>query len=302
MSLFDRVSGFAVRRLGDDRIKPLRDLYMAGRRRMYPVMQRVYGTFDADALAEHLEQTVGRDFDILMVHSSVNNMYPAFTGSAFELLQMLKEYCGPERTLAMPTFYFGERGIGGPRDVFAANPRFDVRRTPSQMGLLTELFRRSRGVLHSRHPVYRISASGPLADALVRGHESAGTPAGAGTPFDFMARHDTLILGLGKNIEVLTQVRHVEYILGEEFPVPAEPMQAPLPMTLVDGGEEIAFDLSARTPAWRRDLSRLRRIMSRERLREWRFHNVPMFATRAADVTNDLTEAARRGVTLYRRP
>jgi hypothetical protein len=46
---------------------------------------------------------------------------------------------------------------------------------------------------------------------------------------------------------------------------------------------------------------KLREIMGPDKLREWRFHHVPMFATRAADVTAALVDAARRGVTLYER-
>jgi hypothetical protein len=39
--------------------------------------------------------------------------------------------------------------------------------------------------------------------------------------------------------------------------------------------------------------------MSRDDLREWQFHHVPMFAARAAQVPRQLVAAARRGVTLY---
>ena len=39
--------------------------------------------------------------------------------------------------------------------------------------------------------------------------------------------------------------------------------------------------------------------MPKEALGEWRFHNVRLFATRAADVTAALIAAARRGMTLY---
>jgi len=37
-------------------------------------------------------------------------------------------------------------------------------------------------------------------------------------------------------------------------------------------------------------------------LSEWTFHHVPMFATRAADVTDALIAAAKRGITLYEKP
>lgn len=302
MRLFDKASELAVRNLSSDGLTRARNLYMAARRRMHPLMRRYYGTFDVESLREHLDTTVGVDFEILMVHSSVNNMQPMYTGSPLELVRMLMDFCGPDRTLAMPTFYFGEPGLGGPRVVFSKNPRANIRKIPSQVGIVSELFRRSPGVVHSRHPVYRVSARGPLALALTEGHETAGTPAGFGTPFDFMAKRNTVILGLGKHIEVMTQVRHAEYVLGDQFPVPAEPEEAPVAMTVVDGNEEVPFALSARGFQWQRDIWRLRKIMGADELHEWRFHHVPLFATRADAVTKALVQAARRGVTIYRRP
>ena len=47
---------------------------------------------------------------------------------------------------------------------------------------------------------------------------------------------------------------------------------------------------------------KLRDILGSDQLREWRFHNVPLFATRAHDVTEALQDAAKRGVTLYEKP
>jgi aminoglycoside 3-N-acetyltransferase len=79
-------------------------------------------------------------------------------------VQMLIEFCGAERTLAMPAFYFGDPDLGGTSATFEKNLRFDLRRTPSQMGLATEIFRRTKGVRHGRHPIYRVSALGPLAE------------------------------------------------------------------------------------------------------------------------------------------
>ena len=47
------------------------------------------------------------------------------------------------------------------------------------------------------------------------------------------------------------------------------------------------------------DIWRVRKIMDPATLKEWKFHHVPMFATRAAQVTAQLHAAALRGVTLY---
>ena len=301
MSLFEAASGLAVRYLKREQLLVLRAGYFSARTKLYPLMRLVYGSFNTEELRQHLEQRVGTDFEILMVHSSVNNMKPMYSGSPLELVRMLISFCGPHRTLVMPAFYFGDEALGGAFATFVQRPRFDLRRTPSMMGLATELFRRSPGVVQSRHPVYRVAALGPLAQELTRGHEHAGSPGGRGTPFEFMANHDTRIIGIGKAIEVITQAHYVEGAMGDDFPVPSHTSEG-LSMTLIDGKDEIPFQLKARGFLWRFNIWKLRTIMPPELLPEWNFHHVPMFATRAADVTTTLIEAARRGVTLYDPP
>jgi aminoglycoside N3'-acetyltransferase len=169
------------------------------------------------------------------------------------------------------------------------------------MGLATEIFRRTKGVRQSRHPIYRVSALGPLAEALTKGHETAKRPFGRGSPFDVMTTHETLILGVGKPIEVLTHVHHVEDLMEERFPVPMS-VSKPLRMTLIDGDEEIPFMLRRQGFTWKLNIWKLRKIMDPARLHEWRFHHVHLFAARARDVTEALKDAAARGVTLYDRP
>jgi aminoglycoside 3-N-acetyltransferase len=301
MSLFDAATLLAMRYLSREQFGSLRERYFALRTSLSPVLRAVYGTFDSAALKAHLEQRIGQNFEILMVHSSVNYMKPLYDGGPLEFVQLLAEFCGPERTLAMPAFYFGDPDIGGAGETFEKNPRFDLRRTPSQMGLATEIFRRTKGARQSRHPIYRIAALGPLAQVLTTGHETAESPCGRGSPFDVMTAHNTLILGIGKPIEVLTHIHHVEDLLGDDFPVPMS-VDSDLAMTLVDGKEEISFTLRRRGFKWKLNMWKLREIMGPAKLREWRFHNVELFATTAREVTETLKEAAERGVTLYEEP
>jgi len=292
------ISGLAHRFASTQRREQLRAQYFALRKRLDPLTLAIHGRFDTQALREHLEQRIGRDFQVLMVHSSVNHMQPMYTGTPLELVRMLMDYVGPERTLAMPAFYFGDPAIGGALKTFRQNPRFDLRRTPSQMGLATELFRRMPGVLSSRHPVYRVAAFGPHARELVANHEHAEAPAGLGTPFEYMARHDTRVIGIGKPIQVMTQAHHTEGAMGREFPVPYTEGE-PFPVTLVHGNEEITFQMRSRDYAGRFDIWRLRKLLAPGTLQEWRFHHVPMFAARAGDVSRQLEAQARQGRTLY---
>ena len=301
ISLKETLSGIALRALPEAQFARLRQRYLGLRRSMTPALRLIYGQFNASQLAAHLEERIGRDFEILMVHSSINGMQPMYNGTPLELVKMLQDYCLPERTLVMPAFYFGDPRVGGASETFKTKPRFDLRRTPSQMGLATELFRRSKGVLQSRNPIYRVAAQGPLAEALVAGHETAATLCGPGTPFEFMDRHNSLIIGLGKTYDVLTHVHYAEGKMGDAFPVPRS-APAPLPITLVEGKTEIAYTLPGDGLLWKRDMALLGEIMTPDELRSWKFHNVPMFATRAADVTAAIEAAAKRGLTIYRKP
>jgi aminoglycoside 3-N-acetyltransferase len=301
MSPLEAVSGLAHRYLSPERLHDLRAVYLSGRAKFNPLLKLVHGTFGVAELRQHLDQTIGSDFEILMVHSSVNHMLPMFSGSALELVKMLISFCGPTKTLAMPAFYFGDPQIGGAYATFKQKPVFDLKRMPSQMGLATELFRRMPGVVQSRHPVYRMAALGPLAQEMVTGHEHTDFPNGIGSPFDFMAQRNTRIIGIGKTYQVLTQAHHVEGVMGDAFPVPRGTGEG-LEVTVTEGDQKVIARLSGRGPLWEFDIWKIRALMTEDRLREWRFHHVPMFSTRAADVTADLLAAAKLGKTLYLKP
>jgi len=265
------------------------------------VLRFKYGTFDTASLRAHLEQSLDSDFEILMVHSSVNHMLPYYTGNPLELVRMLIDFCGPNRTLVMPAFYFGDQKIGTVIETFEAHPYFDLKKTPSQMGLMTELFRRSKGVVQSRHPVYRVSALGPLAGELVHGHENASGPAGTGSPFEYMAAHSTQIIGIGKSFDVMTQVHHVDDIMGDAFPVSRKKVVqgSSLKVTVIDGEEEVLVTLPETSIQCRFDIAKLPGLLKEGDLKCWEFHKVPLFATYAHKVTTSLMEAAKKGMTLY---
>jgi aminoglycoside 3-N-acetyltransferase len=298
VTVLSRLSDLAEHGLDREKLLALRRRYFELRARLHPLLRAVRGSFTTDDLRRHLDERVGHRFEILMVHSSMNYMQPYHQGGALELLNMLVDYVGPERTLAMPAFYFGDVQLNDVVEHYRRAPRFDVRRTPSQMGILTELFRRRAGVKLSVHPSHRVAALGPLAEELTAGHVSAGTPCGKGTPFDVMALHDTAIIGIGKSSEVVTQAHHAEDLLGDAFPEPS--VVTPVDVTVTDGaGRELVFALHWRTFQRPRKMQRLRKLMAPDHLREWTFHGVPMFYTRAAWVTEDLLAAARQGRTLH---
>tara|TARA_R110002073_G_scaffold75199_1_gene183506 strand:- start:1438 stop:2352 length:915 start_codon:yes stop_codon:yes gene_type:complete len=301
MDILHNLSDIALRYMPKRWFLTMRTSYFALRRTLEPALRFKYGTFDTASLRTHLEERLGSDFEILMVHSSVNHMSPYYQGNPLELVRMLIDFCGPNRTLVMPAFYFGDPKIGSVHETFKANPKYDLKRTPSQMGLATELFRRSRDVVQSRHPVYRVSALGPLAKELVQGHENASGPAGFGSPFEYMAAHNTLIIGIGKSFHVMTQVHHVDEIMGDAFPVPRKTtnQDSNPKVTVIDGKDEVPVILHGTGIQWRFNIAKLPELLKGGDLEYWKFHNVPLFAAHAHNVTNSLIEAAKEGKTLY---
>jgi len=297
VSLVESASSILLRFLPRGAFLKLRNAYMRVRKQSAPLLRLIHGNFSTEELIADIDTHLDSDWEILMVHSSVNNLSPLHDGSAMELMKALMDYVGPHRTLVMPAFNFGNEGEGA-RDVFKRTGRFDLRRAPSQMGLMTELFRRSRGVVQSRHPVYRVAAIGPRADDLIAGHDQTPSGMGPGSPFDYMARHNAQILGIGKPFQVMTQVHHVESLLEDDWPAPTASLPQ-LPVTVFDKDRETTMMLGGRQQQWRFNIWKLRGIMTPDELREWRFHNCPMFAARAGDVTRALVNAARRGFTLY---
>lgn len=152
--------------------------------------------------------------DTLLVHSSFD-AFEGFQGKPTDVISLLQHVVGDEGVLMMPTMTFSGTAVAYAQ----TNPLFDVARTPSRMGLLTELFRRAPGVVRSIHPTHPVAIWGRDANAIAAGHHLAGTPCGIGTPFEsLLKRHGKIVL-LGTDISVLTFFHMLEEVLEHELPV-----------------------------------------------------------------------------------
>jgi aminoglycoside 3-N-acetyltransferase len=79
---------------------------------------------------------------VLLVHSSLRALGHV-PGGAETVIAGLRHALGPEGTLLMPALTY-ER-------VTLQNPRFDVRHTPANVGVIPETFRRQSHPLRMRH-------------------------------------------------------------------------------------------------------------------------------------------------------
>jgi aminoglycoside 3-N-acetyltransferase len=284
--------------LSQERRSELKRLQGVARKRLAPVLSLVHGTFTTEELVAELRRRFPLDFEILMVHSSFDRFLPMYKGGAKDLVKALIDFCGAERTLVMPSFVMGGRTYD--TSAYFQSKPFDVRRTPSEMGLVAELFRRTPNVLRSLHPTCSVCALGPLGKALTTGHHVSRTGMSPDSPYGLMTRRGTAILGLGvEYYRCLTHAHTAGDQMGDAFPIKFANRSTQVALIDYDGSRyDYTLGLPDRTKTL--DLRVLWSVLSKDELVEWRFHGVPMFVVPQARVlTERLIEAARRGITIY---
>jgi aminoglycoside 3-N-acetyltransferase len=151
--------------------------------------------------------------DVVFVHIAFNE-FVGFTGRPSDVLASLRSAVSESGTLLMPSTGFDGTTV----DYARSGQVFDVRRTASQMGLVTELFRRSSGTIRSLHPTHPALASGPRADELLRDHPLATTPCGQHSPYAKLCEADAKIALLGTGIGAMTYYHCLEERLESLLP------------------------------------------------------------------------------------
>lgn len=250
-----------------------------------------YGHFNIDQMRQMLESVGLRKGGILLVQISFNRFYN-FAGSAKDVLLLLEELVGPAGTLIIPAF--PGHPIDGP--FF-----FDVRKTPSQTGLLCELFRRRPGVIRSLNPIHSVCAIGPMAEELLSEHHLEPYTCGNKSPFVKLAEHGGQILGLGLPPCYTTLLHAVEDIEPEKYPR-AIYVTAPIKYTVIDNaGKKLSVSVYLRndkvTSTMR--LERFAEHLSDHAQRVFFIHGVPAFIADAKLLLEESFQLRDRGITLY---
>lgn len=144
----------------------------------------------------------------IFIHSSWSKINSEkFT--APELIKALINYVGEDGTLAMPAFPQNQD----------TNQIFNVKRTPSGAGLLTEVFRRFPGVQRSINLNHSVCAIGKKAEFLVGEHHLSETSWDVNSPYYKLGQLDNawvVGLGVGHRLAVATSLHCVESALYKE--------------------------------------------------------------------------------------
>lgn len=267
----------------------LREAWREGRRRVEGrIHSEPYGARDLRAFLERLGVGRGR---VVHFQSSWNEFYN-FDGRPTDLINELLEAIGPSGTLVMPA---SPLPLRKPVDVI------DFRRVPSQMGLVSELFRRYPGVQRSVHRTSSVCALGPAAEYLVRDHQLTETAWDPASPFGRMRELDALQVSLGLYPFWATPLHCIDAVLRHELEFHRRLFPSVTTYRWRNGrGEEGVhsyFRRVGRVEAWR-----VKRHYDRDRFQWIRLGNLRGFAIEVPYLVDRGIELARRGVTIYLLP
>lgn len=256
-----------------------------------------FRSFGPEDFLAALRRAGVREGDVLNVHVSYDK-FEGFRGSVMDVIRVLKDAVGPEGTIFMPTMPF----TGSATDYVMSGEILDVKRTPSRMGLVTEMFRRMKDVRRSVHPTHAVAAWGRLADELVKDHEKAGTPCGHPSPYSKLADHGGKVLLLGTGARTITYFHYVEEVIESRMPFSPFTTETFTLRTKNAAGEIVTTvtRLYDRKWALRRYLVPLEEELRRKK--QWRTAKVGGLVVTlmgAEEILRAQTDLAERGVFLY---
>jgi len=235
--------------------------------------------------------------DAVMLHSAFRKSH-GFRGSIEELTDAFIDAVGPDGHLLMVSLPYRSSSF----DHLKKLKVFDVRKTPSMMGLVSEMFRRRPDVLRSVHPTHPVLVRGTRAEAFVEGHPDCLYPCGPGSPFDRLAAENGLVVFFNVPFDTYTFFHYLEHMVSPQLPFSLYTEQ-PFEVPVVDRAGQRRI---VRTHVFAPDAIRRRRfdlfeaaLRRRGLIRETRLGASRIQAVRVQDTMACVSEMASRGEFFY---
>lgn len=237
--------------------------------------------------------------DLVYVHSGMDGLNLAFP--FYRILFLIREVIGPAGTVLFPSY--PNHRISS-YEYLRQGKVFDVRRTPSYVGILTEFARRQKGAVRSLHPTKSVCAIGPAGEEMTATHHLSPYPYDTCSPYYKLIEGGGKIIGLGVTTNYISFGYCVDDALKEEFPVSVyhdEIFDAPC---INYQGERVAVRTYAH------DMSRVvhpdmpvwfRKYVSVEACRDLKVRGMRFFRADAPKLFTEMMSLAERDIVAYPR-
>ena len=228
--------------------------------------------------------------------------YNGFRGRPADVVRSLKRAVGPDGLLVMTSMPYHNMSSA---QWLAKGKPMDVRRSPSMMGLVSEAFRRSEGVVRSLSATHPLLAWGSAAAEFVAGHADTDRPFGPASPFAKLLARNAVILGVDAPFATFTFTHFVEDQLADTLPVPLYDPE-PLCGRVIDrdgnSSEQWVRVLAAEANALRREYRLVDRLNRDGLLHHARIGHTSLSWIRAGDLLAGARRLVADGVHFFDSP
>jgi len=154
--------------------------------------------------------------DHLLVHSSLSSIGYVENG-ADAVINALLEVVGDDGNLLMPSSPNAFLQL----DYINEIDLFDVKNSPSALGVISEKFRLMKGVIRSEHPTEPVCCYGPMAKQYTKDHFGEITPYTQNSPFYKLTKNKGKILYLGVTLDNAGTSLHLleDAVTDFKFPI-----------------------------------------------------------------------------------
>lgn len=256
-----------------------------------------FHAYDAAALRRAIRELGIDSGDAVMLHSSFSAAH-GFKGDIDALIRTWLDAVGGGGHLLMVSLPYRSSSY----QYLSKGKKFDVRTTPSMMGMVSELFRRRPGVLRSLNPAHPILALGPNAEKFIEGHERCVHSCGPGSPFDRLYQADGVVAFFNADFGTFTFFHYLEHLVHERLTVPLYTAE-PIVTSVVDAQGEprvvTTYPFSPEIIPRRRFEILENAIRERGLIRTVRVGRTTLEAVRVRPVVELVLEMAGRGAFFY---
>ncbi|MHC1706027.1 MAG: AAC(3) family N-acetyltransferase [Bacteroidales bacterium] len=270
-------------------------LYSNLRLRLLKLNQSRLHVFSEEEIREILRTEMKiQQGSVVFVHSSMNQFRLDFP--FFRLLVILKEMVGEEGTLLFPAW----QNISDPIN-YAATKVFDVKKTPTDLGLLNEFARRDKNAYRSLSPWNSVAAIGKDAETIVSTHHLDDLSCGQKSPFYQLVLRKGIIIGLGVHCRYLSFVHCPEDTFPGIFPIKTRE-DSPTLFKAKDYNGNIT-EVPVRLPhsnIKHRNISKyLKNYITPLVAREFKIRGTNFFYVDAAELYHQMSALAEKKITIY---
>jgi aminoglycoside 3-N-acetyltransferase len=276
-----------------------RGKYLTIKRKFQKISNSRFPSIDENKFKEILVNELNLKIgDSVFIHSSVDQLNINFEPT--KILNFLLETVGENGTVLFPSWHFLNRA----EVFFNGNPPdFNVLKTRSKLGFLSEWARMDKRSKRSLHPTNSIVAIGKDAEFYLSTHHNGIYPCGIDSPFYKLIEKRAKIIGLGVDVNNLTFLHCLEDVEPFLFPFRTRTEKLfDIQVINYDGEKKVIKTLLAHENIGNRNVIKFfKKHISSSKCLRFRLSGSSFFTTEAKSLNEELMVQAKKGNNIYNR-